>query len=150
MTDGTDWEQRMGGIEPWIGIDLDGTLAIHPPGDGEKIGAPVFVMVERMVRLLRADFRIKIMTARVAPPIEHTELLQTYADIQQWWHKALQQFLTDSKASEEERLDLMHRANFISITHSKDLGMLALYDDRAIQVEENTGQILGVEPKELQ
>ena len=63
--------------EPWIGVDLDGTLAEELPGafDPEKIGEPRKSML-RLVRLwLRKGKKVKLFTARAAepkhiPPIE--------------------------------------------------------------------------------
>jgi len=38
----------------------------------------------------------------------------------------------------------------LTVTATKDFGMVILYDDRVVQVEPNTGKILGQEPEELQ
>jgi hypothetical protein len=58
--------------KPWIGVDLDGTLAKHYwPDDGPyhplRIGDPIHRMVERVKLWIAEDKEVRIFTARVAP-----------------------------------------------------------------------------------
>lgn len=99
----------------WIGVDLDGTLAKYD-GRVDEIGEPIAPMVERVKRWLKEGREVRIMTARVAMPHQrgHQEEL-----IEAWCRKVFDRTLP--------------------ITHCKDYGMIALWDDRAIQVRTNTG-----------
>ncbi len=120
----------------WIGVDLDGTLAVMAP-EGEwssiqrddgawEVGAPIMPMVKRVRRWLAAGVRIKIVTARVAAPCGHSTAMAHVGLINAWCRE--------------------HLKHTLPIVAEKDLSMLVLYDDRCVQVEENTGKILGVEP----
>lgn len=135
------------GITPWIGVDLDGTLAHYPPEEGHDIGAPIPVMVERVVKHLIAGWKVKIFTARVAPPLPHRALIAEVAIISEWWGDTLTDYLKDFSIEDDVLPKIMLP---LTVTATKDFGMVVLYDDRVIQVEPNTGRILGQEPEELQ
>jgi len=117
-------------MEPWIGVDLDGTLAeYHGWVDELNIGPPIPAMVERMEQWLREGKRVKIFTARVAPPGDPTEdrnVDDVYAAIWDWLDKHVEGDIWD-------------------ITYKKDYGMITLYDDRVVTVETNTGRLLSKE-----
>jgi len=100
---------------PWIGVDLDGTLATwHGWKDG-AIGEPVPAMMERMYKWLHTPgVTVKIFTARVAMNAE-LEIPR----IQAWLAK--------------------HGLPELEITNVKDMFMVEMWDDRAIQVISNTG-----------
>jgi hypothetical protein len=99
----------------WIGIDLDGTLARSDNRSDRGIGNPVPKMMTRLNHLIQEGYRIKIFTARASDPAE-------IILIKKW--------LTENGLPELE------------ITNVKDYGMMLLYDDRAIQVITNTGEIV--------
>lgn len=103
----------------WIGVDLDGTLAQYDGWKGiEHIGPPVPLMLER-VRLWLAEGReVRIFTARVS--VEEPERGRVLDHIYDW-------------------LDL-HLGRRLQVTCVKDFGMVELWDDRAVQVEANTGR----------
>jgi len=112
----------------WIGVDLDGTLAVYDGWKGPNfIGAPIAPMVNRVKEWLAQGRQVKIMTARVGPrktskdPFD-TAAQQTY--IIKRWCKT-------------------HLGQELEVTATKDFGMEVLYDDRAIQVEPNTGRLIG-------
>lgn len=107
----------------WIGVDLDGTLAIYEGWEGaDKIGPPVPAMQERVVRWLAAGWDVRIFTARVSrPDLEDFE--EVVAAIQAW--------------SQE------HLGAILEVTCRKDYAMVELWDDRAVQVEPNTGVMYG-------
>jgi hypothetical protein len=129
----------------WIGVDLDGTLAEYAGWQGpEHIGAPVPAMVERVKRWLAEGREVRIFTARVwpftnvlypnapspaptmipAPHDERTEQAFSAAcSIAAWCH--------------------IHLGRLLPITCAKDYGMVELYDDRAVQVRMNTGELVG-------
>lgn len=101
----------MGG---WIGVDLDGTLAVYDGWKGaDHIGEPIPEMAFRVRKWLADDRDVRIFTARAC----HIEAL---APIQAWCVK--------------------HFGKELPITNTKDYGMIELWDDRAVQVEPNTGR----------
>jgi hypothetical protein len=102
----------------WIGVDLDGTLA-HYDGPGPDIGAPIPAMVARVRMMLAIGFEVRIFTARVAGADRAIE----DAKIRRWCRE--------------------HLAQELQTTAVKDYGCIAYFDDRAIQVEANTGRVLG-------
>ena len=100
----------------WIGVDLDGTLAFHDANSPMvRIGAPVPLMVKRVKGMIEKGYRIKIFTARAQ---DSEQILL----IRKWLKK------NDLPALE--------------ITNIKDYNMIKLFDDRAVQVERNTGKIV--------
>jgi hypothetical protein len=104
----------------WIGVDLDGTLAHYTGWKGaEDIGDPVPAMEQRVHEWLNAGHEVRIFTARASVP-------EQIPHVRAWLDK---HFGEKGKA--------------IGITNVKDFGMLELYDDRAIQVEMNTGRLIG-------
>jgi hypothetical protein len=110
-----DTEENEYARKAWIGIDLDGTLARADNNLDKRIGDPVPKMVMRLNHLIQEGFRIKIFTARASEPAE-------IILVKKW--------LTENGLPDLE------------VTNIKDYGMLLLYDDRAIQVITNTGEIV--------
>lgn len=110
--------------EKWIGFDLDGTLAKYDEWKGiEHIGDPVPSMVLLMKLLHAQGTKVKILTARVAPRNDGEGGDKAKRYIEKWCEKNL---------------------GFVpEITHLKDAAMGALFDDRAVAVEQNTGKVLG-------
>lgn len=119
----------------WIGVDLDGTLAEYRgwPADG-SIGKPIPAMVERVKRWLDAGEDVRIFTARVWPigSADATNL-SIIERISQAHDQADRIF----RWCEE------HLGRRLPVTCVKDYEMIALWDDRAIQVELNTGRPIG-------
>ncbi|MFH1152649.1 MAG: hypothetical protein V1793_02440 [Pseudomonadota bacterium] len=100
----------------WIGVDLDGTLARSDTLISlAKIGAPIPRMMDLVKSLISDGRRVKIFTARASDP-EQIDLIRS-------WLK------------ENSLPDL-------EITNIKDYDMIRLYDDRAIQVVPNTGELV--------
>ena len=113
---------------PWVGFDLDGTLAEHGKYKGpEHIGTMIQRMKEILLECLRQRFRVKIMTARMS-----------HADTRDEARTIIQDWL---EANGLPRLE---------VTCKKDYKMIRLYDDRAIQVIPNTGVTLEEIIKTLQ
>lgn len=111
--------------KPWVGIDLDGTLAeFHPAGD-HSIGRPVAPMVELVRKTLYTDkIDVKIFTARVSGHPDSEEPRVATMRIQDWL---------------ENECNLPR----LEVTNVKDFYMVELYDDRAVQVVFNTGELVG-------
>ncbi len=99
----------------WIGVDLDKTLAHFDGKTYPGIGAPLKPMVDRVKGWISAGKTVKIFTAR-------TGTKGQAAIIHKW--------LAEQGLPELE------------ITNVKDHACEALYDDKARQVEANTGKLL--------
>lgn len=114
-------------MDGWIGVDLDSTLAHYEGWMGHQhIGAPIPLMVERVKEWLADGKDVRIFTARVST--DGTEegakvALEAGIAIQYWCYQ--------------------HLGKILPITNKKDYLMEVLYDDRCVQVEENTGVLLG-------
>jgi hypothetical protein len=109
----------------WIGVDLDGTLAEYHGWKGvDVIGAPIPAMVERVKQWLAEGRDVRIFTARVATD-DTLERLTARKHIAAW--------------------TLRHVGAELPATNVKDFGMVELWDDRAVTVEQNTGRALGRE-----
>ncbi len=107
----------------WVGVDLDGTLARYTSWKGlHHIGAPVPEMVARVRRWLERGREIRIFTARFSSHGVDGE--DVVSPIEEWCIK--------------------HIGQPLPVTNVKDFGLRRLFDDRAVQVELNTGRILGV------
>lgn len=109
----------------WIGVDLDGTLAewYGWAASGGKIGAPIPAMVDRVKRWLADGIEVRIFTARAAGGLDTHGLRDpgvAIANVQAWC--------------------INHIGHALPVTNVKDHEMIELWDDRAIQIERNTGR----------
>lgn len=104
----------------WIGVDLDGTLAEYDGWRGPRhIGRPVPKMVAKVKRRLAQGQEVRIFTARVTGAQPGVSVDQIRAAIQDW--------------TEE------HLGKRLEVTNEKDWDMVEFWDDRARQVQTNTG-----------
>ena len=103
----------------WIGVDLDGTLAIYPSDrEHSHIGSPIPKMVDRIKRWLADGIEVRIVTAQASlPGPRGAELI---AAVEAWLKEA--------------------GLPRLKVTNAKDFGMVELWDDRAVQVIPNTGE----------
>jgi hypothetical protein len=121
----------------WIGVDLDGTLAEYGVGHNiNTIGAPVPAMATRVKEWLARGYDVRIVTARVGCTGHYVDLSGRHDD---------DDFATQQRRLIEDWCE-KHLGQRLPVTATKDFAMLALYDDRAIQVEMNTGRIIGTDP----
>ncbi len=98
---------------PWIGVDLDGTLAYYDGWKGkDHIGDPIPSMLYRVKKWVDEGVRVKIFTARACIPDQ-------IPPVHQWLVK--------------------QNLPKLEVTCSKDLLMLELWDDRCVQVVSNGG-----------
>jgi len=104
-------------VEPWVGVDLDATLAFYEGWIPNHIGAPIPAMVDRVKEWLKQGKKVKIMTARMA----HDEDGQEAKRIGDWTE--------------------LHCGQRLEATCSKDYGMIEQWDDRAVRVMANTGMV---------
>lgn len=106
--------------KPWVGVDLDGTLAHYDGFKGpEFIGEPVPAMVDRVKQMLADGQDVRIFTARVSSDATG----KARAAIEAWSQQ--------------------HLGQALPITDVKDDHMTQIFDYRAVQVERNTGKIVG-------
>ena len=106
----------------WIGVDLDGTLAHYEGGPLLPIGKPVEKMVARVKRMIAVGVEVRVFTARISDPDRRTRA-RVVESIEAWC--------------------LEHIGQVLPVTNVKDFSMVRLYDDRAVQVRENTGETVG-------
>lgn len=123
----------------WYGVDLDGTLAEYHGWEGpEHIGKPIPEMVERIKGWLEEGIEVKIFTARVT---EAPLLIRQHYKGREYFSAA-----SLSRAVIQNWLEEIGLPR-LEVTNVKDYAMLQLWDDRAIQVEHNSGKRVGdVEP----
>jgi hypothetical protein len=109
----------------WIGVDLDGTLAKSMQTQTYEIGVPVRPMVQRVKTWLAHGEDLRIFTARVNPNHPKIDIAHARSAIESWCE--------------------LHLGQILPVTYEKDWDMLLLFDDRARQVERDTGRVFGVE-----
>jgi len=113
-------------VGEWIGCDFDGTLAHYDGWRGETtFGVPIPAMLERVKKWIAADIEVRIVTARVGPQngphsSETVGIAAITKAIEDWCEKYV--------------------GTKLPVTCSKDMSMIELWDDRAVQVIVNTGQ----------
>lgn len=121
----------------WIGVDLDGTLARFAcdwEKDFRNIGEPIPVMVDRVKGWIQEGREVRILTARADKSwrrlpdktlshLTEEEYAQAIKAIEDWCFKYL--------------------GARLPVTNCKDYDMEVLYDDRARQVEKDTGRLIG-------
>lgn len=121
-------EHRTNTADPtyrWYGVDLDETLA---KWNGEAnglltVGKPIPLMVERVKKWIDEGEVVKIFTARVA-----TKTLMLFGEEREDVVKVIQDWCEE------------HIGHRLPVTAEKDCGLIELWDDRAVQVEPNTGR----------
>lgn len=109
----------------WIGVDFDGTLAMHPDPENPwpKCGRPIEKMVSMVRQWLTEGTEVRVVTARAASR-EHVRRVEDWC--------------------------LWHLDQVLPVTDRKDFEMIALYDDRAVQVVPNKGELVqDYAPREL-
>lgn len=94
-------------------VDLDATLAVYDSWKGGEIGEPVPTMAFRVRKWIADDKDVRIFTARASVP----ELIPA---VEEWCVK--------------------HFGKKLPVTNVKDFSTLEIWDDRAVQVEPNTGK----------
>lgn len=133
----------------WIGVDLDGTLAVYQGWTGsDQVGPPVENMIERVKRWIEQGKEVRIFTARAWLYDTLNSQLALFMD------RELQEAVPDTYTSlvhtrNKEYVEvikpiedwcLKHLGKVLQITSIKDYSMVELWDDRAIGVKMNTGK----------
>ena len=105
--------------QPHVAVDLDKTLAeMKGPFKPGAIGKPIPEMVDRVKKMIADGEDVRIFTARVSDDPKGTER----AAIEAWLHRSIGQALP--------------------ITDRKTAQTTLILDDRARQVEPNTGKVV--------
>lgn len=113
----------------WIAVDLDRTLAEYHTFNGmDHIGAPIMPMIERVRRWLAKGYDVRIFTARVFLPEVPT--VKDFRD-RNMAHAAIETFCEEQFGQR------------LPITCSKDLHCWRIFDDLAVGVRANTGELIG-------
>jgi hypothetical protein len=103
----------------WIGVDLDGTLAEYDGWKGEThIGDPIPAMVQRVKEALADGKTVRIFTARMSnmPNFHIADAIYAWCE--------------------------QHIGVKLLPTCIKDFECIEIWDDRAVQVIKNTGEIV--------
>ena len=114
----------------WIGVDFDATLA-HYTGwkDGEALGAPIPMMVERVKQWVAEGREVRIFTARVA----ETGLVNQVGGVDDRTFAQAQREAIEEWCEE-------HVGVRLAVTAVKDFGMIEVWDDRCVRIMPNTGE----------
>ena len=111
----------------WVGFDLDGTVAGYDTWKGwDHIGPPIPKMINLIKDLLNKGIKCKILTARaskVSLARNNIQLAQMEKVIQDWTEK--------------------HIGVRLPVVTEKDCYMVSFYDDKCVQVQMNTGDVIG-------
>ena len=109
----------------WIGVDFDGTLAysIKNRKSPYSLGKPIFTMVNRVKDWISKGYTVKILTARMNK-ISSTGKPRNL----------------DIMKSKLEAWCLKYIGTKLECTSSKDGFMEVLWDDRAVNIIEDTGE----------
>lgn len=128
--------ERIKENEAWIGVDLDGTLAeYHGWTKWNEFGKPIPAMVERVREWLRKGTEVRIFTARVSVRDSDKHVCV----------KSGEEFTTFQMRNAISDYCVRHIGVPLHSTCVKDLHMIELWDDRAVQVVPNTGRSLAEE-----
>lgn len=127
------WGSRTAASSEWIAVDLDGTLFTHHGWLAwNKFGEPIAPMVERVKKWLAEGKCVKIFTARVAGNMPNCLVTGEPVTVG---------MMTSAVQDHLEK----HGLPRLECTATKDHLMVALWDDRAVQVIPNTGRTLAEE-----
>lgn len=137
----------------WIGVDLDGTLAHYEGWVHEShVGEPVPAMLERVKRWLAEGREVRIFTARIFPALYSPPGLRG-RDTPSMPGAAFRR--GDQEAGFDLAIDtvrawvIKHVGQDLTITCVKDMAMIELWDDRAVQVHANKGEPVGFSTRGL-
>ena len=111
--------------EPWLGVDLDSSLALPLDDytDPTLIGEPIPAMVAKIKKVLAEGMRVKVFTARMADQENSVAIREAIAN----W-------------------TLEHIGTALEATNEKDPGTIEIWDDKARRVEKDTGKAAATQP----
>lgn len=117
-------------------MDLDGTLAqYHGWAKWSDIGEPVSLMLDRVKKWVADGVEVRIVTARMGHDDSVVHRCKTSGE----------RFTNALMAGVIMDWTKRHVGVALTVTCFKDVDMLELWDDRAVQVVPNTGRTLAEE-----
>jgi hypothetical protein len=130
----------------WIGVDFDGTLAeYHGWSAWNQFGLPIPLMVARVKRWIAEGREVKIVTARVGLPLFMGHK-PTHSSVPRHVCRATGESFSDrAMAGAIAVYCRKHVGRALTVQCYKDVDMIELWDDRAVQVVPNTGRTLAEE-----
>jgi hypothetical protein len=131
----------------WIGVDLDGTLFTYTEWVGWNVfGEPIQPMIERVLLWLACGVEVRIVTARVGLPIRTERGIHGPAVLLEHLCRVTGQPFSDYSMIRAIQDHLAkHGLPRLKVQPHKDVDMIELWDDRAVQVVVNTGKTLSEE-----
>lgn len=131
---------RKGG---WIGVDMDGTLFEYHGWVGwNVIGRPIPAMMSRVRGWLLNDVPVRIVTARVGLPLVSGD---PSAARRHQCRVTGEPFSDAEMVAAIQEHCVLHGLPPLPVQCYKDVDMIELWDDRAVQVVANTGRTLAEE-----
>jgi hypothetical protein len=129
--------------QPWVGVDFDATLfEYHEWVKWDSFGKIIPVMRDRVLAYLESGTNVRIVTARIGLP----QYIHPYSGPIYNWQKNSVCKVSGEMFSDEMMIRAM-QAHMVDnglpplwVQCFKDYNMIRLYDDRAVQVEPNTGR----------
>ncbi len=107
-----------------IAVDLDGTLARYTEFRGATtIGEPIPAMRDRVLDWISRGKTVVIFTARMSDERSSEERAKVKTAIEAWCKENL--------------------GKVLPVTANKRMDFEAIYDDKARQVQKNTGRLIG-------
>lgn len=131
----------------WIAVDLDGTMfEYHEWTEWNDFGSPIMPMVYRVRRWLGEGHDVRIFTARIGPHVgvlHGPDPARRYVYSEEKTHVSRVSGVRFSSADMQRAIQAhceTHVGAALAVTCVKDFDMIEQWDDRAIQVEANTGR----------
>lgn len=127
-----------------IAVDFDGTMSHYDQWVGPAhVGAPIAKMIERIKGWLAAGKEVRVFTARAYP----IALWAPGGVIGPDWLVPMQHSIRGAECEQAihaiRQFCAQHIGHVLPITCIKDYSTDEIYDDRACQVEKNTGELVG-------
>lgn len=132
----------------WVGVDLDGTLFTYTEWVGWNVfGEPIQPMIEHVKAWLAAGVDSRIVTAHIGLPASVGVLGSfNYSKERKNTCRVTGEAFSDfGMMLAIKALTLKHVGYPMRVQCFKDVDMIELWDDRAIQVVANTGKTLAEE-----
>lgn len=135
----------------WIGVDLDGTLFTYHRWVGwNQFGEPIRPMIRRVLGWLRDGVEVRIVTARVGLPFQHgtrDKKVLVHSGVRENFCRVTREAFSDLMMVEAIQAHCGRHGlpSTLRVQPHKDVEMIELWDDRAVQVIANSGLTLAEE-----
>ena len=134
----------------WIGVDLDGTMFRYDGWIGWNVfGEPIEPMVARVRAWIAEGREVRIVTARVGLQFQvgtRDQKKLVHSGVRENFCRVTREPFSDLMmvSAIHDHLD-RHGLPPLAVQCHKDVDMIELWDDRAVQVVPNTGRTLADE-----